>query len=65
MGGGDLARTMLAEGLVDEVGLNIHPFLLGGGTPLFLDAGTRIQLDLAECRQIDGGCVLISYRVRR
>ena len=31
MGGGELARALLDAGVVDEVGLNVHPVLLGGG----------------------------------
>jgi dihydrofolate reductase len=64
MGGGELAQALLAADAIDEVGLNIHPVLLGGGVPLFRDAGRRIALQLAECRTIAGGCVLATYRVR-
>ncbi len=64
MGGGELARALLVAGVVDEVGLNIHPVLLGQGVPLFRDPGHRVALELAECRTIDGGCVLATYRVR-
>lgn len=64
MGGGELARSLLEAGVVDEVGLNIHPILLGTGTPLFRDAGRRIPLELIESRTIDGGCVYATYRVR-
>jgi dihydrofolate reductase len=63
LGGGELARSLFAEGVIDEVGLNIQPVLLGGGCPLFPDIGKRIRLDLIESRTIDGGCVLASYRV--
>jgi dihydrofolate reductase len=65
MGGGDLARSLLAEGVIDEVGMNVHPVLLGSGIPFLLDPGRAVDLDLAECRPIDGGCVLLTYRVRR
>lgn len=65
MGGGGLARSLLDAGLVDEVGLNIHPVLLGEGVPMFGDRGTRVPLELTECRTIDGGCVLASYRAAR
>jgi dihydrofolate reductase len=64
MGGGELARTLLAAGVVDAVGANIHPVLLGRGVPLFRDPGRRVTLELAECRTLDGGCVLANYRVR-
>jgi len=53
-----------AAGVIDEVGLNIHPVLLGSGVPLFRDAGRRIKLALQESRVLDGGCVLATYRVR-
>jgi len=64
LGGGELAQPLMAAGLVDEVGLNIHPILLGSGTPLFRDAGHRVQLRLTESRAIDGGCVFLNYRVQ-
>ncbi len=63
MGGGELAQSLLAAGLVDEVGLNIHPILLGAGIPVFRDPGHRVALALSECRQIDGGCILATYTV--
>ena len=63
MGGGELAQSLFAAGVIDEVGLNVHPILLGSGVPLFRDAGRRIALDLVESRVIDGGCVLSTYRV--
>jgi dihydrofolate reductase len=63
MGGGELARSLFAAGVIDEVGLNVHPVLLGAGVPLFHDAG-RIPLELIESRVIAGGCVLSTYRVR-
>ena len=64
MGGGELGQSLFAADVIDEVGLNIHPVLLGGGAPLFRDAGRRIALELVESRTIDGGCVLATYRVR-
>src|SRR5262249_55459084 len=65
LGGSDLARSLLAAGVIDEVGLNIHPILLGSGVPLFRDAGDRVKLELAECRTLDGGCLFARYRVVR
>jgi dihydrofolate reductase len=65
MGGGELAQSLLAAGVIDEVGMNMHPILLGSGVPLFRDPGRRISLDLIESRVIDGGCVLSTYRVLR
>lgn len=63
MGGGELAQSLLEAGLVDLIGLNVHPILLGSGVPTFRDPGHRLKLTLAECRPLDGGCVLLNYSV--
>lgn len=65
MGGGELARSLFQAGVVDEVGVNVHPVLLGSGVPLFPEIGRRVNLELLESRVLEGGCVLASYRVRR
>jgi len=64
MSGGNFATSLLQAGVIDEIGLNIHPVLLGGGAPAFLDPGLRVKLELTECRQLDGGCVFVNYRVK-
>lgn len=64
MSGGNLAASLLREGVIDEVGLNIHPVLLGAGTPAFVDTGGRVQFELTESRTLDGGCVFVTYRVK-
>jgi dihydrofolate reductase len=65
MSGGNLAGSLLAAGVIDEIGLNIHPLLLGSGVPAFVDPGRRVKLQLAECRPIAGDCVLVRYSVVR
>ncbi len=65
MSGGNFATFLLEAGVIDEIGLNVHPVLLGSGVPAFLNPGKRVALELAECRQLEGGCVLVTYRVRR
>lgn len=63
MGGGELAQSLLQADLVDRIGLNIHPILLGSGIPTFRDPAHRIKLTLVEHRPLDGGCVLVNYSV--
>jgi dihydrofolate reductase len=63
MGGGEIGSDLLAAGLVDEVGLSIHPVLLGGGPPAFTALGERIELELIEARAIARQCVMARYRV--
>ena len=64
MGGGEFAKTLLEENLVDEIVLNIHPILLGRGIPLFLEMNHQIDLELIESRPFKNGCVLVTYRVK-
>jgi dihydrofolate reductase len=64
MGGGELARSLFEADLIDEVGLNIHPVLLGGGTPMFPAPGPRVSLTLLESRVLAGGCVLANFKVQ-
>jgi dihydrofolate reductase len=63
MGGGILAASLFEADVIDEVGFNIHPVLLGSGVPALPDTGRRIRLRLVENRTLDGGCVLATYRV--
>jgi dihydrofolate reductase len=64
LGGGDLGRSLFEADVIDTVGLNIHPVLLGEGVPLFLNAHRRLDLELTTCRPLHGGCVFLDYRVR-
>lgn len=64
MGGGDLARSLFEAGVIDEIGFNIHPVLLGSGIPLFYQMSRQIDLELIECRRMKNGCVYVLYRVK-
>lgn len=64
MGGGELARDLLEAGVVDEIGVNIHPVLLGAGIPLFHPMKLQIDLELIECRQFKNGCMYVLYKVK-
>lgn len=64
MGGGNLAKTFFEAGLIDEVGFNIHPVLLGAGIPLFYEMNRQINLELIECKPFKNGCVYVLYRVK-
>jgi dihydrofolate reductase len=65
MGGGELANSLLQAGVIDEIGFNIHPVLLGSGIPLFLPMKRQVNLKLRECRPFKNGCVLVLYDVKR
>ncbi|MES1245400.1 MAG: dihydrofolate reductase family protein [Acidobacteriota bacterium] len=65
MGGGELARSLFEADLIDEVGLNIHPVLLGSGIPFFHSMSRQMELELRENRTLKNGCAYLLYRIQR
>ncbi|MCP3917675.1 MAG: dihydrofolate reductase [bacterium] len=63
LGGAVLARSLFEADLIDEVGVNIHPLLLGSGVPLFGSLKRPIELALTECKPMANDCVCLTYRV--
>lgn len=64
-GGGNLFRSLLAEGLVDTVEPAIVPVLLGGGVPFLPDPAIRARLELTAHRVYERtGIALLEYAVR-
>jgi dihydrofolate reductase len=49
-GGGELFRSLLAAGLVDEVRISLVPVLLGGGIPFLPSPAECARLKLQQCR---------------
>jgi len=64
MGGGMLAKPLFEAGLIDEIGFNIHPVLLGSGIPLYYEMKQKIDLELVKCQQLSNGCVVVTYRTK-
>jgi dihydrofolate reductase len=59
-GSATLARSLLREGLVDELHLMIHPVVVGEGARLFVD-GEKHALDLVDSRTFGTGVVYATY----
>ncbi|MFJ3922135.1 dihydrofolate reductase family protein [Streptomyces sp. NPDC090022] len=62
MGSPTLVRTLLAEGLVDELRLMIMPVLLGGGKTIFPHDGTLRTLELVSTVTSSTGVHVCTYR---
>ncbi|WP_171162951.1 dihydrofolate reductase family protein [Streptomyces sp. I05A-00742] len=62
MGSATLARTLLGEGLADELRLMVMPVLLGGGKSLFPDDGVLRTLELVSTVTSTTGVNVCTYR---
>jgi dihydrofolate reductase len=62
MGSSALARTLLREGLVDELRLLIMPVILGGGKTIFPDDGALRTLELVSTVTSGTGVNVSTYR---
>jgi len=63
LGSAALVRSLLREGLLDELRLMIHPIVLGGGKRLFDSGDDRKPLELLNSRRFGTGVLFITYRL--
>ena len=61
IGSSELVRTLLEEGLVDELWLMIDPVVLGGGKRIFGDDGALRSLRLVDSDVTSTGAILATY----
>lgn len=61
-GGASFARSLIAQNLVDEYALAIHPIALGKGLPIFTGMPAPRPLKLVSSRAFPGGAVAQIYR---
>jgi dihydrofolate reductase len=62
MGSPTLVRTLLGEGLVDELRLMIEPVILGGGKTIFPGDGAKRTLELVSTATSATGVHVSTYR---
>ena len=60
--GAAAAQALLERGFVDEIRLILYPVLLGGGTLLFAEKGSRRNLKLTGSERFESGATLQRYR---
>jgi dihydrofolate reductase len=61
-GSATLVRSMLADGLVDELHLFVYPLTRGEGPKLFAADAAPNSWELAQSETYDNGVVYLSYR---
>jgi dihydrofolate reductase len=62
MGSPTLVRTLIGEGLVDELRIVRMPVILGGGKPIFPDDGAQRVLELVAATTSPNGASISTYR---
>jgi dihydrofolate reductase len=62
IGSGVLLRSLLRDGLLDELNLMVHPVVLGGGKRLFENGSGKKALELVDSRTFETGVVSLTYR---
>jgi dihydrofolate reductase len=62
IGSGVLVRSLLRDGLLDELRLMIHPVVMGSRKRLFEDGGDRKDLELVDSRTFGTGVLYLTYR---
>jgi dihydrofolate reductase len=64
VGGGTLVQEFLRNKMVNEIGLAIHPRLLGKGIPLFTAPYPEMELQLLQSKSYPTGLLQVFYRVK-
>jgi dihydrofolate reductase len=62
IGSGELVKTLMDYGLVDEYRLMIHPLILGSGRRLFPDGSMKVPLRLVDSSTTTQGVLILTYR---
>lgn len=63
--GGSIINSEFAKrGLVDEIILDVNPFVMGEGIPVFNPADFELHLELIDYNKIDDGIVELHYKVK-
>lgn len=61
-GSSTLVRSLLREGLLDELHLLVHPVVVGKGKRLFTEDGEQLGLELVDARPLDKGVIHLVYQ---
>ena len=63
VGGAGLVRSLIDEGLLDELRLIVHPIAIGAGKGLFDGIAQRQELELVDSERTTAGRVNLTYRL--
>jgi dihydrofolate reductase len=61
VGGPTFVSSLLSRGILDELRLDVHPVVLGGGKALFIGVTQRRHLRLLDAKPVGSGQVRLTY----
>jgi dihydrofolate reductase len=62
VGSGTLVRSLLRDGLIDELTLMVHPIVVGRGKRLFEEGGGQKALKLVDSKTFGTGVLYLTYQ---
>lgn len=62
LGSGELIRSLMPHGLIDEYVLPIHPLVMGTGRRMFADGGAFTRLRLVDATTTTTGVIITRYQ---
>lgn len=62
-GGGSINSSFMKAGLIDEIIVNIEPFVLGKGVKIFSEENFENKLKLLKIKKLKSGIVQLHYKV--
>ena len=62
-GSGALVRSLLVDGLLDELRLMVHPIVVGSGKRLFEGESDQKALKLVDLKTFDTGILYLTYQM--
>ena len=63
LGSGGLVRSLLRDGLLDELRLMVHPVVMGCGKRLFEEGGDQKTLELVDSKTFGTGILYLTYQL--
>jgi dihydrofolate reductase len=61
-GSGALVRSLLEDGVIDELRLMVHPIVVGSGKRLFEESEKQTALELVDSKTFATGVVYLTYK---
>jgi dihydrofolate reductase len=62
VGSGALVRSLLRDGLLDQLTLMVHPIVVGRGKRLFEEGGDQKALELVDSKTFSTGVLYLTYQ---